>query len=222
MQTYHLISAPKEAKKSNKIARVGSDGELYYPTFGELKPRVLKERLSFAGGYKMNQSNVHKVKSTQNIQNDEEKQLDQTDDLITKEMILEELDLQADESDKLADNTELTRSYINKATVDDINKHIGKLQLQKNNLERRKELITTGEIKSDETLEQKSQKIKASLENEEGANVLHADPNRIQIQRHQTGQLGGLGEITLKEIQELRKQNQDKVSELEERYIKAK
>lgn len=52
--------------------------------------------------------------------------------------------------------------------------------------------------------------------------MLHADPNRIQMLRHQTGQLGGLGEITLKEVQELRSQTENKLHELEERYNKAK
>lgn len=89
-------------------------------------------------------------------------------------------------------------------------------------MERKQEFMLTGEVKDNETFEEKGAKIKRALEVEEGANVLHADPNRIQFQRHQTGQLGGLGEFTLDEVRQLRQQTQNKLIELEEQYLRYK
>ena len=144
-----------------------------------------------------------------------------TSGLLTKDMIFKDLDLKEEAEISGKAGGGLSREAITREVIDDISKEIGKLQRQKENLERRKEYALTGEIKEDETFEQKGDKIKRALE-EEGANVIHADPNRIQAQRHQTGQLGGLGEITLEEVREMRIKNEERLKEIEDQYFKAK
>ena len=53
----------------------------------------------------------------------------------------------------------------------------------------------------------------------EGCTVIHAHPERIQAMRHQTGQLGGLGELSLEDIQLLREQTAARMTEIEETYF---
>ena len=136
-------------------------------------------------------------------------------------MVLKDLDLREEIEISGKIGAGLSRGGIAKEVIDDISKEINKLQRHKENLERRKEYALTGEIKEDETFEQKGERIKRGLE-DEGAKVLHADPGRIQAQRHQTGQLGGLGEITLEEVRDMRIKNEERLKEIEDQYFKAK
>jgi len=224
---YHLRAAPLDPLDKKRGAKVGSDGELYNPQFGELKPRILKERMTFAGGFKImeGEDKKEKVKYFE----DSEEELTPVQDIsgvLTKEQILKQLQL--DEkvptpgAEGMVAYTDMSRMNLSKTIIEDLSKEVSKLQRQKEMMERKKEFITTGQVKDDETTLQKGYKIKTALEQDEGARVLHAEPNRIQLQRHQTGQLGGLGEITLEEIQELRKQNQDRLISLEEQYLNYK
>jgi hypothetical protein len=228
MQKYHMRQAPVDPRDKNKGAKIGDDGELYYPQFGDLKPRVMKERMTFAGGFKIIEGE-QKKEITQYLEESEEEAIpsQNTSGVITREMVLKQLNLEAavptvTSKEGLMVAEQMNRANLSKTIIEDLNKEITKLQRQKEIMDKKKEYLTTGEIKADETDEMKGYKIKRALEEEEGANVLHADPSRIQFQRHQTGQLGGLGEITLEEVQELRKQTQNRLIDIEEQYLKYK
>ena len=57
MQNYHMRTAPVNPIDKDKGAKIGSDGQLYNPQFGELKPRIMKEKRDFAGGFRIMESN---------------------------------------------------------------------------------------------------------------------------------------------------------------------
>ena len=224
MQNYHMRTAPKDPLDKKKGAKIGDDGELYNPQFGELKPRVMKERMHFAGGFKIMEGSRKPKEVTfyNNGEGDEEGHFI-VEEGLTKDDVLQQLGLQKDSVEqKIEDNRQPsnTSSTLRSNMVEDLSKELSRLKRKKEGIERQKELMTTGEIKENETIKEKGEKIKTALENEIGANVLHAEPERIQFQRHQTGQLGGIGEYTLIEIQELRKEAQQNQNELEDQYWK--
>lgn len=136
-----------------------------------------------------------------------------------KELQLQETKLGVTQPDDTSVEGLATKNLQN-TVIESLSKELNKLKRKKEILEKQQEQINTGKVLSNETNKQKGDKIKASLEREEGANVIYADPGRIQFQRHQIGQLGGLGEYTLEEVQALRRQTQEQQAELYEQYTK--
>lgn len=98
MQSYHFRAAPRDPMDKRKGAKIGSDGELYYPQFGELKPRVMKERGAFAGGFKIMEETRKPVEESKTEETEEEDILVRDVSMgLSKEMILKQLDLKKPE-----------------------------------------------------------------------------------------------------------------------------
>ncbi|MBK8156692.1 MAG: hypothetical protein IPK55_12190 [Streptococcus sp.] len=63
----------------------------------------------------------------------------------------------------------------------------------------RKTLATKGKVEEEMTPLDISHKISNELE-DKGCTMIYAHPERVQAMRHQTGQLGGLGAVSLEEV----------------------
>ena len=63
----------------------------------------------------------------------------------------------------------------------------------------RKTLATQGKVEEEMTTSDIAHKITNELE-DKGCTVIYSHPERVQAMRHQTGQLGGLGAVSLEEV----------------------
>lgn len=218
MQNYHMRSAPVDPLDPAKGAKIGNDGELYNPTFGELRPRVMKNTSQIGAGFRILE-NKNKPKEVTFYNAPKVEESSEDGDGLTKDEILHQLGIEVqDDAKKFSNPDELTRESLRNVMVQDLTKQLDNLKRQKQGLENQKELITTGEVQEQLTREEKGERIKHALETEEGAAVIHAEPGRVQFERHQTGQLGGIGEYELTEVQKMRQEAQQKQQELEEKF----
>ena len=142
-----------------------------------IKPRVMKEKLGFGGGYKM-QSKTIKSKQTRGniltIENTDENQIADDNNILTRDEIIKELNLTAGtQIGGDGKQGSLTKAAITKDLVESLSKELEKLRRQSDNIKMRKTLIVEGEI-HEETEKDKNHKIQRGLENE-GATVVHAE-----------------------------------------------
>lgn len=140
--------------------------------------------------------------------------------IITRDEIIKELNLASGAQMGSDGDGSLTKAAITKELTDNISKELEKLRRQSENLQMRKTLIIEGEI-HEETEEERNYKIQRDLENE-GMTVIHAENERVQGMRHQTGQLGGLGAISMEEVLEMRKLTEERLKVIETEYYKNK
>ena len=216
--------APRDPMDPSKPAS-GEDTYMFDRTADyTIKPRVLKEKLGFGGGYKI-QSETMKSKQTRGdiltTENTDENQIGDDSNILTRDEIIKELNLTAGaQIGGDGKQGSLTKVGITKDLVESLSKELEKLRRQSDNIQMRKTLIVEGEI-HEETEEEKNYKIQRGLENE-GATVVHAENERVQAMRHQTGQLGGLGAITMEEVVAMREQTQERVKQLEIEYYRHK
>ena len=207
------------------IAAVGEDKQFYnQPPSYELKPKVLKERPDMAGGFKIPEEilqNRNLYKEKLDTEGTEEIELQDDSNIITKDEIIKELNLtSAANAAGEGSGDSLTKRAMANELVDSIAKELEKLRRQGENIQTRKNYYTKERVE-EETEAEKNAKIKAGLE-DKGCNVIHAEEERVQAQRHQTGQLGGLGAITMEEVMEAKKDTQDKLRDIELDYYRNK
>jgi hypothetical protein len=225
LQVYGFRIAPRDPKNPH-VAAVGDDRYFFEkPPVYEMHPKILKEKPGLGGGFKI-QEEMLKSKHHQNdnlyAHETEEDVLIDESNIITRDEIIKELNLAAGTSfGTEGKDGQLTKAAITKDLVDNLTKELEKLRRQSENIQMRKTLHVKGHI-DEETEEERNYKIKRDLEDDKGCFVIHAENERVQAQRHQTGQLGGLGAITMEEVVEMRKLTEARIRELEIEYYKNK
>ncbi|CAI2361627.1 unnamed protein product [Moneuplotes crassus] len=206
------------------IAAVGEDKAFFSkPPSYEIQPKILKKRPDMAGGFKIPEE-IMKNRNSNNQRMDtdgtEEYELQDESNIITKDEIIKELNLASGAHPSGEAEGSFTKKGLANDLVDSITKELEKLRRQSENIQTRKNYFTN-EIVEEPTEEERNLEIKNGLE-DMGCNVIHAEEERVQAQRHQTGQLGGLGAITLEEVLEVRKQTEAKLKDLELKYYQDK
>jgi len=215
--------APRDSSNPH-VAAIGEDKYFFQrPTFEEFKPKILKEKIGLGGGFKIQEETLKsKAHHPENLFTDEtnEDLLMDDSNIITRDEIIKELNLATGTNfGTEGKDGQLTKAAITKELVDNLTKELEKLRRQSDNINMRKTLHVKGHIE-EETEEERNYKIKRELEDEKGASVIHAENERVQAMRHQTGQLGGLGAITMEEVVAMREQTQSRIKDLEIEYYK--
>ena len=206
------------------VAAVGQDNFFYQkPPEVAILPKVLKGRDVLGGGYKFPKESLKARaelagKLNDNLLNDSE-HLDDT--ILLQDQIINDLNL-IPGAHPGADNKSgsLTKAALTKDLTENITKEIEKLRRQGDNIITRKQLFVEGKI-DEETPEERNYNIKSGLE-DKGCTVIYTEDERVQAMRHQTGQLGGLGAITMEEVVAMRELTAQRIKELEIEYYKSR
>ena len=173
------------------------------------------------GGFKFPKESLkHRVDLTSNIDQNYLNDSDGLDEtIILQDQVMNDLNLLSG-AHLGADikGGSLTKAAITKDLTENITKEIEKLRRQSDNIMTRKQLIVEGSI-DEITPEERAYEIKLGLE-EKGCTVIHAEEERVQAMRHQTGQLGGLGAITMEEVVRMKEITAQRIKELEIEYYK--
>lgn len=207
------------------VAAIGEDKAFFpMPPSYEVRPKILKERPGMGGGFKIPEELLHsKHAKNENLYTDDthEDHLVDESNILTRDEIIKELNLASGHQlGTEGKDGSLTKTAIANELIDNITKELEKLRRQSENIQTRKTLHTKGEI-GGETEEERNYKIRQGLE-EMGCTVIHAEEERVQAERHQTGQLGGLGSITLEEVLAMKNLTAQKLKELEMDYYNVK
>jgi len=204
------------------VAAVGEDNLFQQPPMYEPKPRVLKEKPGMGGGFKVHEETLKTRQSrieSFNVDIQEEQQIADDSNIVTRDEIIKELNLTTGtQIGSEVKHGSLTKAAITKELVNSLSKELEKLRRQSENIQMRKTLLVEGKI-DEETEDERREKIAKGLENE-GCTVIHAEEERVQAMRHQTGQLGGLGAITMEEVLAMKEITAQRIKELETEYYK--
>ena len=138
---------------------------------------------------------------------DEKTAVEDEHELMTKEEIFKQLQLDSTSHGYDLSKGTYSRDAITDGLCEYINKEIEKLRRQTDNVQRKITVAKGGEVEDDDDPDTKATKLGAQYADEleeEGCTMIYShagNPVRIQAMRHQTGQLGGLGSITIEEVQ---------------------
>lgn len=110
------------------------------------------------------------------------------------------------------------RSKITMGLCDNIQKEIERIRRDNENIHSRKQVVE-GNVEYQETSQERRARMAAELDYEKGCTTIYADKERVQTMRHQTGQLGGMGAVTLEEIQQMRAKTQKRLEAIEDQFF---
>ena len=196
------------------VAMIGEDKKFNsLPQTYEIKPKILKNRPDMAGGFRIPEEIMkNRISMNENLETDgtEEYELQDESNIITKDEIIKELNL-ASGTNPVGENTggSLTKRSLAKDLVDNITKELEKLRRQSENLQTRQNYLKEEKVE-EITEEERNHEILEGLK-EKGCTVIHAEEERVQALRHQIGQLGGLGAITLEEVLAVKAATEEKL-----------
>jgi len=148
----------------------------------------------------------------------EEEEEKEESGLYTKDDILQQLALFGGGGGLVGKYGTGSKAGMTKDLIDGLEKDLEKLKRQSDNLQVRKVVAIKGEAPEEPTEEEKEIRLKERMKREleeEYAKVLHADEKRIQAMRHQASQLGNTKRMDLHQLDEERKENEERIQELE-------
>jgi hypothetical protein len=205
------------------VSTTGEDKETFslLPSY-EIKQKMLQNRYDMAGGFKIPKESFDENKDqyeNEYTHHPHEDDYNDESNIFTRDEIIKELNLRSNSQPGDEIKGSLTKTSLANELVDNITRELEKLKRHSENLQGRKDQYTKPPPIAEETFEEKNYKIRAGLELQ-GCNVIHAENERVQAQRHQTGQLGGLGAIDLEEVMYVRNEATEELKGIEQEYYK--